>query len=92
MKMNKTDVKKALKKLEEKKKPIFVEKLELGEGEIYVGNLPEADKFQVLVRHINLLEGYLKQLSALSSITSICLEELCKKNKIDIESILNQGK
>ena len=92
MKMNKTDVENAIKEIKKKKEPIFVKELELGEGEIYVGNLSDADKFQVLIRHINLLEGYIKQQAFLSSTAVICLQELCKKNKIDIESILNQGK
>lgn len=82
-------VKKFEKAVKEMKKPVYVEKLELGSGEVYVGNLSEADKFQVLIRHIQVLEQSINMLAQCSSITAICLEELCKKEEIDIHKIIN---
>lgn len=83
-------VKKFEKAVREMKKPVYVEKLELGSGEVYVGNLSEADKFQVLIRHIQVLEQAINMIAQCSSINSICLEELCNKQGIDIHKIINK--
>lgn len=78
------------KKVEEIKEPVYVDKLKLGSGEIYVGNLSDADKFQVLTRHINILEQRLELTTQFASICAICLEELCKEKGIDIHKIINK--
>ena len=77
----------ALKKMKE---PVFVEKLELGEGEVYTGNLSEADKYQLLIRHINVFENNLSLCTQFASIQAICLQELCKKQGIEIDKIINK--
>lgn len=66
-----------------------IEKLELGENEMYLGNLTNKDKFQVLVRHLNLINNQLSMLNRQQAITSICLMELCKEKKINIDKIIN---
>lgn len=48
-KKNKEAIDKAIKELEKKKEPVFIEKLELGEGETFVGNLTESEKYQLLI-------------------------------------------
>lgn len=83
-------LKMAEKALEEMKKPVFVEKLELGEGEIYTGNLNDADRYQLLIRHINILESYIKNCAQFTSIQAICLQELCRKQGIEIDKIINK--
>lgn len=83
-------VKKAEKALKEMAEPKYVDKLELGSGEIYVGNMSDADKYQLMVRHINILENHIKLNAQCLSITAICLQELCKKEGIDINKILNK--
>lgn len=83
-------VKKFEKQIKEMKKPVYVDKLELGSGEVYVGNLSDADKFQVLVRHLNILEQNVSMLTQCCTIQAICLEELCKKQGIDIHKIINK--
>lgn len=79
------------KEIKEKAKPVFIEKLELGAGEIYVGNLSEADKFQLLNRRIVMQESLLTQMGYLLSNCTICLQEIAKKNGIEIDKILNFG-
>ena len=77
------------KKLKELQKPKFIDKLELGNGEIFVGNLSDADKFQLLIRHINVLENNVSLMTQFASMQAICLQEICKKQGIDIEKIIN---
>lgn len=77
------------KALEEMQKPKFIDKLELGNGEIFVGNLSDADKFQLLIRHINVLENNVSLMTQFISMSAICLQEICKKQGIDIEKIIN---
>lgn len=77
------------KKLKELQKPKFIDKLELGSGEIYTGNLSDADKFQLLIRHINVLENNVSLMTQFASMQAICLQELCKKQGIEIEKIIN---
>ena len=83
-------IKKFEKAVKEIKKPVYIEKLELGSGEVYVGNLSEADKFQVLTRHISILEQNISMLTQFASIQAICLEELCKEKGIDIHKVINK--
>ena len=66
-----------------------IEKLELGENEMYLGNLTNKDKFQVLIRHLNLINNQLSMLNRQQAITAICLMELCKEKKINIDKIIN---
>lgn len=82
-------LKKYEKALEEMQKPKFIEKLELGSGEIYTGNLSDADKFQLLNRHINVLNNSVSLMTQFASMSAICLQEICKKQGIDIEKIIN---
>ena len=82
-------LKKYEKTLEEMQKPKFIDKLELGKGEIFVGNLSDADKFQLLIRHINVLENNVSLITQFASMQVICLQEICKKQGIDIEKIIN---
>lgn len=83
-------VKKVEKAMEELKEPKFIDKLELGGGEIYVGHMSDADKYQLLVRHINVLENNISLITQFASIQAICLQELCKKNGIEIDKIINR--
>ena len=73
------------------KEPVFIDKLELGNGEVYVGNLSEADKYQLMVRHINIMEQALSNSMFLLSNIAVCLQELCKKNEIDIDKAINKN-
>lgn len=84
-----TQLKKYEKSLKELQKPKFIDKLELGNGEIFVGNLSDADKFQLLIRHINVLENNVSLMTQFASMQAICLQEICKKQGIDIEKIIN---
>ena len=83
------NVKKIEKQIKEMKKPVYLEKLELGGGEIFVGNLSEAEKYQLLIRHINVLENNISLLTQFSSMQAICLQEICKKQGIEIDKIIN---
>lgn len=84
-----TQLKKYEKALKELQKPKFIDKLELGNGEVYVGNLSDADKYQLLIRHINVLENATNLITQFNSMQAICLQELCKKQGIEIEKIIN---
>ena len=84
-----TQLKKNEKTLKEQQKPKFIDKLELGNREVYVGNLSDADKFQLLIRHINVLENNVSLMTQFASMQAICLQEICKKQGIDIEKIIN---
>jgi len=84
-------VKKVEKEIKEKKEPIFVKKLDLGSGEIYVGELNEADKYQLINRRMTLQENQLNQIAYLLSNCTICLQELAKSQGIEIDRILNFG-
>lgn len=77
------------KTLEEMQKPKFIDKLELGSGEVYVGNISDADKFQLLIRHINVLENNISLMTQFASMQAICLQEIAKKQGIDIDKIIN---
>lgn len=88
--MKSEELKNYEKKLEEAKKPKIVRKLELGDGEVYLGELTNKDKYQILVRHINVLEQRLELIAQFTSIAAICLEEICKKQGIDIDKIINK--
>ena len=83
-------VKKFEKAMEEFKEPKFIDKLELGSGEVYVGNMSDADKYQLAIRHINVLENNISLITQFASIQAICLQELCKKNGIEIDKIINR--
>ena len=83
------ELKKYEEELAKKKEPKFIDKLELGEGEIFVGNMSDADKFQLLVRHINVLENNISLMAQFISIQAICLQEICKDKGIDIDKIIN---
>lgn len=83
-------IKKAVKELEERKKPIFVEELALGEGEYYVGNLKEADKYQLMSRRMIELSNLLQQTVLLLANVTVCVQELCKKEGIDIDRIIDK--
>ena len=83
-------IKKAVKELEERKKPRFVEELALGEGEYYVGNLKEADKYQLLSRRMIELSNLLQQTVLLLANVTVCVQEMCKKEGIDIDRIIDK--
>lgn len=83
-------VRKAEEAIKEAKAPKIVEKLALGGGEIYVGKLSNEDKFQLLIRHVQIIENALNMIAQCGSITAICNEELCKKQGIDIAKIINK--
>lgn len=85
-------VKEVEKKMAEIKEPVIVEKLELGSGEVYVGNLSDADKYQLISRRMTLQENQLNQMAYLLSNCTICLQEIARKQGIEIDRILNFGK
>lgn len=89
MKKKSESVKKFEKAVKEFKEPKFIDKLELGSGEVYVGNISDADKYQLLIRHINVLENNVSLLTQFVSIQAICLQEICKKQGIEIDKIIN---
>lgn len=74
---------------EKKKQPIYIDKLELGEGEQYVGGLSNEDKFQLIARWNGRLQVILSQMALL--LNSMCLiqYEIAKKQGIDIEEVLD---
>lgn len=84
-------VKQIEKQIKEKAKPVYIDKLELGAGEIYVGNLKDEDKFQLLSRRMAMQENILHQALLLLSNCTICLQEIAKKQGIEIDKILNFG-
>ena len=67
----------------------IVKELELGEKEIYLGELKAKDRYQVLIRHLNVIEGYLNAIANNGAIQSICAMELCRKQGIEIDKIIN---
>lgn len=73
------------------KEPVFIDKLELGNGEVYTGNLSDADKYQLIIRHISIMEQALSNSMFLLSNIAVCLQELCKKNEIDIDKAINKN-
>lgn len=73
------------------KEPVFVDKLELGGGEVYVGNLSNEDKFQLLIRHISIMEQALQNTMFLASNLAVCLQEICKDKGIDIDKAINKN-
>ena len=81
--------KEMIEKMQEQEKPKIIKNLELGKGEIYLGELTNKDKYQVLVRHLQVLENYNKLSTQFLSMMTICLQELCKKQGIDIDKIIN---
>ena len=83
------NVKKIEKQIKGIKKPVYVKKLELGSGEVFVGNLTDAEKYQLLIRHINILENNINLTTQFASMQAICLQELCKKQGIEIDKIIN---
>lgn len=68
-----------------------IDKLEIGEKEVYLGDLPNEDKFQVLVRHLNLMNGYLSMIADNQAIQSICLIEMAEKQGINIRQKIDKG-
>jgi len=84
-------VKKVKEQIKEMQEPKIIKKLELGSGEIYLGDLKNADKFQVLIRHIQVIEQYLSNLFTMVNTSTICLMEIAKKQDIKIDRILNFG-
>ena len=77
----------ALKKAQE---PKYIKELELGAGEVYVGNLSDADKTQLLNRRLQLLESHANNQTLLLAQIAVCLQEQCKSQGIDIEKIINR--
>lgn len=86
--MEKEEIKKKL----EKKPPVFVDKLELGDGEVYVGNLKTNDRWQLLNRRINILESGISYLTNVNTQLLIVLKEIAKQNGVkDIDKIINSA-
>lgn len=79
----------AIKKMQEAKKPEIVKELKLGDGEKYLGDLKNRDKYQVLARHLSSFEQKLDMTLQFESIMAICLEEIAKKQGIEIDRIIN---
>lgn len=91
MKMENKEIMEEIKEKDAKAKlPVFIKELELGDGEIYVGQLSDADKMQLLIRHINIMEQALNNTMFLASTCAVCLEELCKDKGIDIDKAINK--
>lgn len=89
MKTTNKKAKEIIEKMKEQEEPKIIKNLELGKGEVYLGELTNKDKYQVLVRHLQVLESYGRLISQFTSMTAICLQELCKKQDIDIDKIIN---
>lgn len=75
--------------IEEGEKVKILEELELQKGEVYLGKLNDGDKFQVMLRHLQVIEQSLFALAngqnlLLTNIQTI-LEGLAKKQGIEIE-------
>lgn len=82
------------KEVKEKKEPIIVDKLELSDGEMYLGKLSDQDKFQVLCRHLTLIEqiaqaGVNGQNLLLANIFYV-LKAMAEKQGINVDKILEK--
>ena len=78
----------------EKKDPIIVEKLELGDGEMYLGELSEGDKFQVVCRHLDLLrqinQAGVNSMNMFLSYMFEILKAMAEKQGINVDKLLKQ--
>lgn len=93
-KKNEELTKKLAEEIEKKKKPVIVEKLTLDDGEMYLGELPDKDKYQVLIRHLHSIDTHICQgansSALLLSNIFLVLKEMAKKQGIDVKNIVDK--
>jgi len=89
---NKKVFDKAINELNEKAKaPVqYLEKLELSDGEIYIGNLPQADKDQLLMRSLTEIRLLLKQQATLINNIALLAYKLAEKKGISITKTIDR--
>lgn len=83
------------KKLEnQKKEPIILKELELNDKEIYLGELKDGDKFQILCRHLDLLrqinQAGVNSMNMFLSYMFEILKAMAKKQGVDVKKILEK--
>lgn len=72
--------------LETKAEPIIIKELPKGEGEVYFGELPENDKFQVLTRYLNDLSSITKSTLQIMADLYVLMEFVCENMGIDVKA------
>lgn len=89
---NKKVFDKAINELNKKAKPPvqYLEKLELSDGEIYIGNLPQADKDQLLMRSLTEIRLLLKQQATLINNIALLAYKLAEKKGINITKTIDR--
>jgi len=89
---NKKVFDKAINELNEKAKtPVqYLEKLELSDGEIYIGNLPQSDKDQLLMRSLTEIRLLLKQQAALINNITLLAYKFAEKKGINIAKTIDR--
>ena len=83
-----------IKRIKEAEEVKVIKKLELNKGETYLGELNNKDKFQVLCRHLTVLEQIgSAQANGLTSMFAqmlLIIQEMAKKQGIDVDKILKK--
>lgn len=70
---------------EEKQKPVFINELEYGEGEVVFSHLNEGDKFQLLARYLNDNCSFLKSILQVTADLYVLVEFICANMGIDVQ-------
>lgn len=86
--------KEEIKRAEEVEENKIVKKLELNKGEMYLGELTNKDKFQVLCRHLTVLEQIgeagRNALTGMMSEMLLLMREMAKKQEIEVDKIIKK--
>lgn len=72
---------------ENKKQPIFIDKLEYGEDEVVFKDLSEGDKFQLTARYLNDICAFLKSILQVVADEYVLVEFICSKMGIDVKKM-----
>lgn len=79
---------------ENKKEPIILKELELNDKEIYLGELKEGDKFQIICRHLDILrqieQAGVNSTNMFLSYMFEILKNMAEKQGIDVKKILEK--
>lgn len=78
----------------QKKEPIILKELELNDKEIYLGELKDGDKFQILCRHLDILrqinQSGVNSMNMFLSYMFEILKAMAKKQGIDVKKLLEK--
>lgn len=78
----------------QKKEPIILKELELNDKEIYLGELKDGDKFQILCRHLDILrqinQAGVNSMNMFLSYMFEILKAMAKKQGIDVKKLLEK--